>query len=45
MSGFNYPMDVLHKAVEKGVTRSQIKRFKHEDYVLMYNGGVIHGIM
>ena len=31
----NYPMDVRHKAVAKGVARSQIKRFKHEDYVCM----------
>ena len=30
-------MDVRHKAVAKGVARSQIKRFKHEDYVRMYN--------
>ena len=31
----NYPMDVRHKAVAKGVAPSQIKRFKHEDYVRM----------
>ena len=36
----NYPMEVRHKAVSTGVTRSQIKRFKHEDDVRMYNGGV-----
>ena len=34
----NYPMDVRHKAVAKGVGRFQIKLFKHEDYVRMYNG-------
>ena len=28
--GVNYPMDVRHKAVAKGVARFQIKRFKHE---------------
>ena len=33
--GVNYPMDVRHKAVAKGVARSQIKRFKHEDYERM----------
>ena len=33
--GVNYPMCVRHKAVAKGVARSQIKRFKHEDYVRM----------
>ena len=36
--GVNYPMDVRHKAVAKGVARSQIKRYKHEDDVRMYNG-------
>ena len=39
--GLNYPMDVRQKAVAKGVARSQIKRFKHEDYVCMYNGGAL----
>ena len=39
--GVNYPMDITHKAVAKGVARSQIKRFKHEDYVRMYNGGAL----
>ena len=38
ITGVNYPMDVRHKAVAKGVARSRIKRFKHEDYVRMYNG-------
>ena len=33
--GLNYPMDVRHKALAKGVTRSQIKRFKHENYLRM----------
>ena len=36
--GVNYPMNVRHRAVAKGVARSQIKRYKHEDYVRMYNG-------
>ena len=31
-------MDVRHKAVAKSVARSQIKRFKHEEYVRMYDG-------
>ena len=34
-------MDVRHKEVAKIVTRFQIKRFKHEDYVRMYNGGAL----
>ena len=34
----NYPMDVRHKAVAKGVARFQIKRFIHGDYVHLYNG-------
>ena len=36
--GLNYPIDTWQKAVAKGVSRAQIKRFKHEDYVRMYNG-------
>ena len=36
--GVNYPMNITHKAVGKGVGRSQIKRLKHDDYVSMYNG-------
>ena len=43
--GVNYPMDVTHKAVAKGVARSQIKRFKHEDYVRMYNGGALTNVV
>ena len=35
MPGLNYPMEVRHKAIAKDVSRSQIKRFKHEDYVRM----------
>ena len=36
--GVNYQMDITHKTVKKGVAPSQIKRFKHEDYVRMFNG-------
>ena len=43
--GVNYPMDVQHKAVAKGVARSQIKRFKHEDYVRMYNNGALTNVV
>ena len=43
--GLNYPMYVWHKAVVKGVARSQIKRFKHEDYVRMYNGGALPNVV
>ena len=43
--GVNYPMDVRHKAVAKGVARSQITRFKHEDYVRMYNGGAMTNVV
>ena len=38
ISGVNYPIDVLHNAMAKGVSRSQSKQYKHEDYVRMYNG-------
>ena len=41
----NYPMDVRHKAVAKGVDRSQIKRLKHEDYVRMYNGRAVTNVV
>ena len=29
----NYPVDVMDKAVAKGMARSQIKHVKQEDYV------------
>ena len=38
-------MDVRHKAVATGVARSQIKRFKHEEYVRMYNGGAFTNVV
>ena len=34
-----------HKTVAKGVSRSQIKRFKHEDYVRMFNGGALQTVV
>ena len=43
--GVNYPIDVRHKAVAKSVARSQIKRYKHEDYVRMYNGGALTNVV
>ena len=43
--GVNYPMDIRHKAVAKGVARSQIKLFKHEDYVRMFNGGALTNVV
>ena len=43
--GVNYSMDMRHKAVAKGVERSQIKRFKHEDYLRMYNGGALTNVV
>ena len=41
----NYSMDIRHKAVVKGVARSQIKRLKHEDYVRMYKGGALTNVV
>ena len=38
-------MDVRHNAVAKGVAHSQIKRFKHEDYVRMYKGGALSNVV
>ena len=43
--GLNYSMDVRHKAMAKGVARSQIKRFKHEDYVRLYIGGALTNVV
>ena len=43
--GVNYPMDIRHKAVAKGVALSQIKRNKHEDYVRMFNGGALTNVV
>ena len=41
----NYPTEVRHKAVAKGVSLSQIKLFKYEDYVQMYNGGALTNVI
>ena len=38
-------MDVRHNSVAKNVARSQIKRFKHEDYLRMYNGGALTNVV
>ena len=43
--GMKYQMDVGHKTVAKSVVWSQIKRFKHEDYVRMYNGGALINVV
>ena len=43
--GVNYLMDIRHKAITKAVTRSQIKRFKHEDYVRIYNRGALTNVV
>ena len=43
--GLNYPINVRHKAVAKDVARSKIRRFKHEDYVRMYNGGDLTNVV
>ena len=41
----NYSMDVQQKAVAKGVVLSQIKRFKHENYLQMYNGKALKKVV
>ena len=43
--GVNYRMDIRHKAVAKGMARSQNKRFKHENYVRIFNGGAITNVV
>ena len=45
ITGLNNSIDVRHKVVAIIVARSQIKRFKHEDYVRMYNGGVLTNVI
>ena len=45
ISMLNYFMDVRHTAVATGVARSQIKRFKHEDYLRMHNGRALTNVV
>ena len=45
ISEVNYPIDITHKAVAKGVARYQNKRFKHEDYMRMYKGGALTNVV
>ena len=33
------PVNIKHKAVAKGITRANIKRFSHEDYLTMFREG------
>ena len=41
----NYLMVIRQQAVAKGVARSQINHFKHEDYVRMFNGGALTNVV
>ena len=43
--GVNYPINIRQKAVVNSVARSLIKRFKHEDYVRMFNGGALTNVV
>ena len=43
--GVNYPINVRHKVVAKGVARSQIKSLKHENNVRMFNGGALTNVV
>ena len=43
--GVNYPMDARHTVVAKGVARSQIKRFKHENYVRTFNNRALTNVI
>ena len=45
IQGINYLMDVQLKAVANGIARSQIERFKHENYVRMFNSGAITNVV
>ena len=37
----NCEVETRHKNVAKGISCSQIKQFKNEDYLRMYNGGAL----
>ena len=39
-----YPVDIRHKAVAKGVSRANIKRFSHEDYLTMFREGDVRKV-
>ena len=43
--GLNYKSQMRHKNVAKGILRSQIRQFKHEDYLRMYNGGALTNVV
>ena len=43
--GLNNAVEIRNKHVAKGISRSQIKRFTHEDYISMYNGGALQNVV
>ena len=43
--GLNCEVEMRHKNVAKGISRSQIKQFKHEDYLRMYTGGALKNVV
>ena len=43
--GLNYEVKMRNKHVTKGISRSQIRRFKHENYISMYNGGKLKNVV
>ena len=45
IQGVNYQMDVRNTAVAKGVSRFQITRFKHDNYVCIYNGRALTNVV
>ena len=43
--GVNYPINIRHNAVTNDVARSQIERFKHENYVRIYNSEALTNVV
>ena len=43
--GLNCNVAMRNKHVAKGISRSQIKRDTHEDYINMYNGGPLKNVV
>ena len=40
----NDEVEMLYKNVATGISKFQIRRFKHEDYIRMYNGGSLENV-
>ena len=43
--GLNYEVEIRNKNLAKGISPFQIRRFKHEDYLRMYNGRALQNVV